>query len=35
MVFDTLCKETFMEKREKLLDEVFETALQYDMTYFG
>jgi len=24
-----------MEKREKLLGEIFETALQNDMTYFG
>jgi hypothetical protein len=24
-----------MENRAKLLDEICETALQYDMTYFG
>jgi len=24
-----------MENREMLLDEIFETALQNDMTYFG
>ncbi len=28
-------KERKMETREKLLDEVFELALQNDMTYFG
>ncbi len=28
-------KERKMENREKLLDEVFELALQNDMTYFG
>jgi hypothetical protein len=28
-------KETSMTNREKLLDEVFEAALQNDMTYFG
>jgi hypothetical protein len=28
-------KERNMKDREKLLDEVFELALQNDMTYFG
>jgi len=28
-------KERMMTKREKLLEEVFEAALQNDMTYFG
>jgi hypothetical protein len=28
-------KEKTMTKREKLLDEVFEAALQNDMKYFG
>jgi len=28
-------KEKIMENREKLLDEVFELALQNDMTFFG
>ena len=28
-------KEKIMKNREKLLDEVFELALQNDMTYFG
>ena len=30
-----LNKERNMKDREKLLDEVFELALQNDMTYFG
>lgn len=28
-------RETIMKNREELLDEVFEAALQNDMTYFG
>jgi hypothetical protein len=28
-------QETIMENREMLLNEIFETALQNDMTYFG
>jgi hypothetical protein len=28
-------KEIHMKNRELLLDEIFETALQNDMTYFG
>jgi hypothetical protein len=28
-------EERLMDKRKTLLDEIFETALQYDMTYFG
>ena len=28
-------EERNMKDREKLLDEVFELALQHDMTYFG
>jgi hypothetical protein len=28
-------KERNMKDRQKLLDEVFELALQNDMTYFG
>jgi hypothetical protein len=30
-----LCKETLMKNREKLLDEIFEAALQNDMIYRG
>jgi len=30
-----IAQETIMENREILLDEIFETALQNDMTYFG
>ena len=30
-----LKKERNMKDRQKLLDEVFELALQNDMTYFG
>jgi len=28
-------EETIMNNRKMLLDEIFETALQNDMTYFG
>jgi hypothetical protein len=35
VVVDVLCEEMLMEKSEELLDEIFETALNYDMTYFG
>jgi len=28
-------KETHMDNRKELLDDIFETALQNDMTYFG
>jgi hypothetical protein len=32
---DIPCTEMLMENSNKLLNDVFETALQYDMTYFG
>jgi hypothetical protein len=28
-------EETIMKNREMLLDEIYETAIQNDMTYFG
>jgi hypothetical protein len=31
----SLSEETIMKNRKLLLDEIFETALQNDMTYFG
>jgi hypothetical protein len=31
----TFTEEQIMDDRKKLLNEVFEAALQYDMTYFG
>jgi len=32
---DVLCEEILMGKNKELLDEIFEAALHYDMTYFG
>ena len=33
--FNIFKKGRWMKKREKLLDEIFELALQNDMNYFG
>ncbi len=35
IVFEIPCEEMVMEKRKKLMDEIFEAAVQNDMTYFG
>jgi hypothetical protein len=35
VVDDILSEETLMGNSKRVLDEIFETALQYDMTYFG
>jgi hypothetical protein len=35
LVVYSINKERNMKDRQKLLDEVFELALQNDMTYFG
>jgi hypothetical protein len=34
-VEESVQEEVFMANRKKILDEVFELALQYDMNYFG
>ncbi len=34
-VEESVQEEVLMANRKKILDEVFELALQYDMNYFG
>jgi hypothetical protein len=34
-VEESIQEEVLMANRKKILDEVFELALQYDMNYFG